>query len=114
MRKLNIKNGIPVGNAHLCKGCTWGQFMTGYPESDLLVICTSTNPNFTVPFTVRECSDFSDKFKPTWEQMTKLAIHVNPLRVSAKTRGFQAGAKVQSIRVAENEHEANEESTSTR
>lgn len=113
MGKLNVKNGTRVGNAHLCKSCTWGQLMTGYRESDLLVICTRTEPNLTVPFTVCECSEFSDKFKPTWEQMTKLAIHVNPLRVSAKTRGFQAGAKIQSIR-GENELEADVENTSAR
>ena len=44
MGKLNVKNGTPVGNAHLCKRCEWGQFITGYRESDLLVICTHTTP----------------------------------------------------------------------
>ena len=38
MGKLNVKNGTPVGREHLCKRCTWGQFMTGYRESDLVVI----------------------------------------------------------------------------
>lgn len=109
MGKLHVKNGTPVGNAHLCKSCAWGQFMTGYRESDLLVICTRTDPNFTVPFTMHECSEFSDKFKPTWDQMNKLAIHVNPLRVSAKMRGFQADTKVQPIRVQEHANGADEE-----
>ncbi len=89
MSKLNVKNGTPVGSTNLCNSCTWGQIMTGYRESDLLVICTNVSPNFVVPFTVCECSGFSDKFKPTWEQMTKLALEVDPVRVSARTRGFQ-------------------------
>ena len=73
--------------------------MTGYRESDLIVICTNVSPNFVVPFAVMDCSEFSDKFKPTWDQMRKLAIEVNPVRMSAKTRGFHAVTKVQPPRV---------------
>jgi hypothetical protein len=109
MGKLNVKNGTPVGNTHLCKSCSWGQFMIGYRESDLVVICTNLSPNLVVPFTVSECSEFSDKFKPTWEQMTKLAIEVDPLRVSAKTRGFQVAAKVRPIRADVGEEESGAE-----
>jgi hypothetical protein len=29
MSKLNVKNGTPVGNEHLCRNCTHGQFTTG-------------------------------------------------------------------------------------
>ena len=98
MVKLNVKNGTPVGSEHLCKRCTWGQFITGYRESDLLVICNNAAPNFTVPFTVMDCSEFSDRHRPTWEQMTKLAIEVAPARASARTPGFAAVARVQPIR----------------
>lgn len=72
--------------------------MTGYRDSDVLVICMRTDPNFTVPFTMYECSEFSDKNKPTWEQMNKLAIEVNPVRVSARTKGFYAVTKIQPAR----------------
>lgn len=106
MGKVNVKNGTPVGNAHLCKSCTWSQIVSGYRESDLLVICTNVSPNLVVPFTVLDCSEFSDKLKPTWDQMTKLAIEVNPVRVSAKTRGFHAVTKVQPVRVDDDEDEA--------
>lgn len=91
MGKLNVKNGTPVGSAHQCKSCTWGQIMTGYRESELVVICTNVSPNMVVPFPILECSEFSDRFKPTWEQMRKLAIEVAPVRVSTKTRGFAVG-----------------------
>lgn len=103
-----MKNGTPVGNANLCKSCTWGQFMTGYRDSDLQVICTNASPNFVVPFTVRECSEFSDKFKPTFDQMSKLAIHLRPVRVSSKTAGFGVSPAVVPIRKADEDNDEDE------
>jgi len=88
MGKINIKDGTPAGNEHLCSRCTWGQCMTGYRESDRLVICTNTNPNMVIPFTVMECTSFSDKHRPDWKQMQRLAIHVGSARVSKRTAGF--------------------------
>jgi hypothetical protein len=88
MGKLNVKNGTPVGNEHLCKSCSWGQFTTGYRESEVLVFCTNTNPNFKVLFPVHECSEYYDKHRPDWKLMEKLAIEIQPLRVSNKTKGF--------------------------
>lgn len=90
MGKLHVKNGTPVGNEHLCKSCSWGQFTTGYRESDVLAFCTNTSPNFRVPFAVHECSEFQNKSRPDWEQMEKLAIQISPVRVSKKTKGFSA------------------------
>lgn len=98
MSKLKVKNGTPVGSEHLCKSCSWGQVVAGYRDSDLLVICMNTSPNIVVPFTVFDCSEFSDKRKPTWDEMTKLAIDVDPVRVSAKTKGFYAVTKVHPAR----------------
>jgi hypothetical protein len=88
MSKLNVKSGTPVGNVPLCQSCRWGQFMTGYRDSEVLAICTNTNPNMVLPFTVYECTEYSDKHKPDWEQMEKLAIQVLPTRASSKTAGF--------------------------
>ena len=88
MGKLNVKNGTPVGNASLCKGCNHGLVVTGYRESDVLVVCTITSPSIRLPFVVRECSDFEDRHQPDWQQMEKLAIEIQPVRVSKKTRGF--------------------------
>jgi len=106
MGKLSVKNGTPVGCEHLCKRCISGQFMTGYRESDLLVVCTNVNPNLTVPFPVHECSEFNDRHKPTLEQMSRLALRVNSTRLSARTRGFHAVTKVQPVRVDKDEDEA--------
>jgi len=89
MGKLNVRNGTPVGTEHLCKTCVWCQYTRGYRETDVLVICTNTNPNLKVPFPVHECSEFSDKSKPDWEQMEELAIDVNPAPTLKRTPGFR-------------------------
>lgn len=109
MGKLNVRNGTPVGNAHLCRGCSWGQFIVGYRESDVLAICTNTNPNVVLPFTVYECSSYADKHKPDWEQMKKLAIDIQPLRVSKKTRSFSVVAAVAPPRTEEEEEDEGDE-----
>lgn len=90
MSKVNVKNGTPIGNAHLCDSCHWGLFITGYRESDRLAICTNASPNIVLPFTVYACSSYSDKHKPNLEQMKKLAINIRPFRVSKKTTGFSS------------------------
>jgi hypothetical protein len=108
MGKLNVKNGTPVGNAHLCRICSWGQIMTGYRESDLLAICTNTSPNMVVPFVMLECSGFSDKHKPDWQQMEKLAIDIQPVRVSRKTAGFSTSVPVRTICVPDEGEEGDE------
>lgn len=98
---MNVKNGTPVGNTHLCDGCHWGQFITGYRESDRMAICTNTSPNIVLPFTVYACSHFSDKHKPDWEQMEKLAIDIRPVRVSKKTTGFSTKVPARSTSISE-------------
>jgi hypothetical protein len=113
MGKLNVMNGTPVGNAHLCRSCNWGQFTTGYRESDLLAICTNTSPNVVLPFTVYECTEYSDKHKPNWEQMEKLAIEVQPTRISTKTAGFSTVEKVLPVRRIDDD-EDEDEAASTR
>ena len=103
MGKLNVKNGTPVGNTHLCKSCSWGQFITGYRESDLLAICTNTSPNIVLPFTVYECSSYSDRHRPDWEQMEKLAINIQPVRVSTRTAGVSTSMSSVPVTVPEAE-----------
>jgi len=103
MNRTNVKNGTPIGSAHLCKSCTWGHVITGYRESDLLVMCTGTAPNIVVPFAVYECTGFNDKHKPTFEQMKKLAIPIQHLRMSHKTAGFSTFGALRPVRKTEDE-----------
>jgi len=89
MVKLNVKNGTPVAGPHLCRNCNWGQYMTGYRESDLFVICTNSSPARVVPFIVRECTEYEDRNRPDWEQMSKLAINLTPEVNRKPTPGFR-------------------------
>ncbi|HEY3705094.1 MAG TPA: hypothetical protein VGL22_08535 [Terracidiphilus sp.] len=109
MGRLNVKNGTPVGHEHLCRRCNWGQCMTGYRESDFIVICTNTNPNLKVPFTMLDCSEFDDRSRPDWKQMSKLALEVAPTRVSMRTAGFSTITTVQPVRrVADDDEDEDE------
>jgi hypothetical protein len=96
--KLNVRNGKPASNSRLCRSCNWSQFTAGYRESELLVFCTRTDPNRAVPFVVAECSGFSDKWKPTFDQMKRLAISLGLIRLSPQTVGFGRPAAVVPIR----------------
>jgi len=103
MSRANVKNGTPIGSAHLCKSCTWGHVITGYRESDLLVMCTRTDPNIVVPFAVYECTEFNDKHKPTIDQMRKLALPIQQVRVSHMTAGFSTFGALRPVRKTEDE-----------
>jgi hypothetical protein len=108
MGKLSVKNGTPVGNEHLCRNCIFGQFTTGYRESDLMVICTNPNPARVVPFRVHECTEFWDRRRPDWEQMEKLAINFSEGR-RKPTPGFRGSGFARVPVIVKDEEEDEEE-----
>jgi hypothetical protein len=87
MAKIKLKNGTPVGNEHLCRNCAHGQFTTGYRESEVFVVCTNSAPAHLVPFPVYECTEFWDRHRPSYDEMTKLALDFSQGRRSP-TPGF--------------------------
>jgi hypothetical protein len=87
MAKQKEMDGAPAGNAHLCRSCSNGQFTVGYRESDVLVICTNAHPARLVPFPVRACTDYWDRNRPEYEEMTKLALNFSEGR-RKPVRGF--------------------------
>jgi hypothetical protein len=87
MGKIQIKGGTPVGSAPLCRTCSSAHILSGYRESEMMVVCTATYPDFPVPFVVRECSGYNDRNRPNWDQMEKLAIEFAPVSL-AKRVGF--------------------------
>ncbi len=109
MGKLNVKNGTPMGNAHLCRNCTNGQFTTGYRESDVLVICTNSSPARVVPFPVHECTEFWDRNRPSFEQMDKLAMSVTTESRRKPTPGFRECGFARVPVVVEDEDEYEDE-----
>lgn len=110
MSKIQVEGGTPVGSAALCRTCSHAHILSGYRESEMMVVCTDTYPNFAVPFTVRECTAYNDKAKPDWDEMKRLAIHVSPPIRSAKKIGFGARPMVHSEAEEEDsEEEENDE-----
>jgi hypothetical protein len=93
MGKINMKGGTPSGWASLCATCAWAHIVSGFRESELVVICTEVNPNFPVPFKVQECTNYLDRNRPSYEAMRKLAIYVEPSS-SLKPVGFRAKVAV--------------------
>ena len=90
MSNTHIKGGTPVGSESLCRTCANAQIMTGYRESEQITICTGVHPNLAMPFKVYDCSGYHDKNRPSWEQMTRLAIDLTPGPI--KPVGFKVGA----------------------
>jgi hypothetical protein len=93
MGKINMKGGTPSGWASLCATCAWAHIVSGFRESELVVICTEVHPNFAVPFKVQECSSYLDRNRPNYDAMTKLAIDVEPSS-SLKPVGFRAKLEI--------------------
>jgi hypothetical protein len=109
MGKLYVTNGTPVGDTHLCKHCNWGQYMTGYRETEVLVICTNSNPARAVPFVVHQCTEYQDRNRPDFDQMEKLAInfHVNGHR--NPTPGFRGSGFATVPVIVDDEDEGEDE-----
>ena len=99
MSRPYIKGGTPVGNDSLCRTCSYAHIMRGYREPEMVTICNEVHPNVVVPFSIYDCSGYNDKNRPTWEQMTKLAIDVStgplkPVGFKASNAGFLANVEV--------------------
>lgn len=99
MGKPYVKGGTPVGSDSLCRTCASAQIMSGFRESELVTICDNVHPNIVVPFNIHECTGYYDKNRPSWDDMKKLAINVEPRStfkpVGFKTRvGFHETVKV--------------------
>lgn len=103
MVNVKVKNGTAVAGPHLCRNCNWGQFVTGYRETDLFVICTNSSPNRLVPFAVRECTEYQDRNRPDWEQMEKLAINLTTEVNRKPTPGFRGSGFASVLEVQEDE-----------
>ena len=84
--RIHVKNGTPVGAISRCENCEHSHILKGYRESEDVTYCYF-GPLMVVPFKVRDCSNFSDRAHPTWEQMKDLAIEVRPAP-TLKPAGF--------------------------
>ena len=89
MNTISVKNGTPVGEQSKCASCTHAHILRGFRESEEIAYCAFVlDQLLVVPFKVRECSNYTDKNRPTWEQMQDLAIEIQPISY-AKPAGFR-------------------------
>ncbi len=113
--KIYVKDGTPVEGQSRCATCTNAHLMRGFRETEEVTYCTFAFELIRVPFKIRECSNYSDRHRPTWEQMEELAIDILPLS-SAKPAGFRANgdcsqeaesgeAECEEVEAKEDEHE---------
>ncbi len=59
MFKLFIRGGIAHGRTSLCATCASAHIVTGFRESEMVVICTEANPHIPIRFEVKECTEYS-------------------------------------------------------
>ncbi len=88
MTTVRVKNGTPVEGQSKCASCTFGHIICGFRESEEMVFCDYSSGFIRIPFKVRECSSYSDRNRPDWEQMEKLAIDIRPELMIRKVKGF--------------------------
>ena len=80
MFKLFIRGGIAHGRTSLCATCASAHIVTGYRESEMVVICTEATPQLTVRFEVKECTKYVARDRPAPEAR-KLGFFVEELTI---------------------------------
>lgn len=86
---IHVKDGTAIGSQSLCASCEHSHILRGYRESEEITLCYYASL-MAVPFKVRDCSNYSDKARPNWEQMKDLAIEIRPAP-TLKAAGFYRG-----------------------
>jgi hypothetical protein len=100
MARPYIKGGTPVTAASKCNTCNYAHIMTGFRESERIVMCNEVHPNIVVPFVIFECTSYYDKNLPDWEQMEKLAIDVASAPFKTVS-GFNKGSRFREAAMAD-------------
>lgn len=85
---IHVKNGTPIGSESRCESCEHSHVLRGYRESEEVTYCYYATL-MVVPFKVRDCSNYTDKARPNWEQMQELAIEIRATP-TLKAAGFCA------------------------
>jgi hypothetical protein len=86
MNYRKVYGGTRVGTESRCDTCTHARIVKGYAESERITICDYRYPPLRVPFRVYQCSDYTDKRLPDFEEMKEIAWNLR-----TKSAGHQAG-----------------------
>src|SRR5262249_19377461 len=96
MTTVRVKDGTPVEGVSLCRTCSWGVARRGYRTSDDEVFCRFIQPNKRVPFTVRECSAYTNRNTPSLYSMEKIAW-VLLTKSAGRSIGFVTGKRFREL-----------------
>jgi hypothetical protein len=86
MNTIVMKKTALRAEKSLCYACYWAHIQKGFRESEEAVYCCFSRFR-AVPFTVADCTDFSNKNVPTREQMENIALII-PTEPARKAGGF--------------------------
>jgi hypothetical protein len=64
MFRIFMRGGITRGRTSLCATCSSAHIVTGYRESEMVVICTEAEPHVPIRFEVKECTEYRDRHRP--------------------------------------------------
>lgn len=96
MVTIRVKGGTPEGAASLCASCRWGVVRLGYRVGEEETFCRLIRPNTRVPFTVRQCSDYSDRSVPSLYSMEKIGW-VLLTKSAGRSIGFVTSEKFREV-----------------
>ncbi len=96
MVTIKVKGGTPEEGVSLCVSCSWGVVRKGYRASEEEVFCRMIEPNTRVPYTVQECSGYSDRRIPSLYFMEKTAW-VLLTKKAGRTIGFVTSEEFRKI-----------------
>lgn len=96
MVTIKVKAGTPEEGVSLCVSCSWGVVRKGYRAAEEEVFCRMIEPNARVPYTVRECSAYSDRRIPSLYFMEKTAW-VLLTKKAGRTIGFVTSEEFRKI-----------------
>jgi len=96
MVSIRVKGGTPEEGVSLCVSCSWGVVRKGYRAAEEEVFCRMIEPNVRVPYTVRECSAYSDRRIPSLYFMEKTAW-VLLTKKAGRTIGFVTSEEFRKI-----------------
>lgn len=80
MFNIFIRGGTAYGRTSLCATCDSAHIVTGYRESEMVVICTEATPQLTVRFEVKECTKYAARDRPA-PQPRKVGFLVEELTI---------------------------------
>jgi hypothetical protein len=87
MQTIVMKKAALSEGESLCRSCYWAHIQKGFRESEEAVFCCFSKFR-PVPFSVADCTDFSNKNVPTREQMENIALII-PTKPTRKQTGFR-------------------------